>query len=37
MEKKNSHRSVSILGQIYDEVMDYQAEDNSSKGGNFLN
>ncbi|KAM6599582.1 hypothetical protein CsatA_019191 [Cannabis sativa] len=31
MEKKNSYKSTSILGKIYDEVMEYQAEDHSSK------
>ena len=32
MEKKNSFISKSILGEIYDRVTEYQAEDNLSKG-----
>ncbi|XP_062090886.1 probable RNA-dependent RNA polymerase 5 isoform X2 [Humulus lupulus] len=31
MEKRNSYTSTSILGKIYDEVIEYQAEDHSSK------
>ncbi|POO00831.1 RNA-dependent RNA polymerase-type [Trema orientale] len=31
MEKKNSFTSASILGEIYNKVMAYQAEDHSSK------